>query len=494
MKNLMTMVACITSLGASCLLADWPQWRGENRDARATDFKAPKTWPKELTQKWKVTVGEGVATPALVGDKLYVFSREQGNEVARALSAADGKELWQDKYESLGATGPAGSFSGPRSSPAVANGKVVTVGVRGMISCLDAATGKKLWRKDEFQAWPGFFPSSSPMIVNGLAIAQLGGKDNGALVAYDLTSGEQKWKWSGPSPAYASPVLMNVGGSKLIIAQTESKLVAVDAADGKLAWESAGAPQGGGGAGGGPGGGAGGGGGGGRGMGGPRAYNAATPIVDGQTIITAGRGVKALKFEKEGDKIVAKELWNNPDKSVQFNTPAIKAGMLYGLAPNNELYCVNAKDGKTAWAIPFPGGAAAAAPPPRAALNLPAFASPFVGLVQDPPPPRNPRPGDGAPGGPGRPGGPGGAGRGGPGGRGGGMGGGAGYGSIVDAGSVLFALTPGAQLIVFEPSDKEFKQLASYKVAAGQTHAYPIASGNRIFIKDRDSVTLWTVE
>ena len=71
------------------------------------DFKAPKTWPKELTQKWKVTVGEGVATPALVGDKLYVFSREEGNEITRCLNAADGKELWQDKYESLGATGPA---------------------------------------------------------------------------------------------------------------------------------------------------------------------------------------------------------------------------------------------------------------------------------------------------------------------------------------------------------------------------------------------------
>jgi outer membrane protein assembly factor BamB len=79
-------------------------------------------------------------------------------------------------------------------------------------------------------------------------------------------------------------------------------------------------------------------------------------------------------------------------------------------------------------------------------------------------------------------------------GGGGGMGGGAGYGSIVDAGSVLVALTPSAQLVVFEPNGKEYKQLASYKVAEGGTHAYPVLSGNRIFIKDKDSVTLWTVE
>src|SRR5437773_2593157 len=110
---------------------DWPQWRGPNRDAKAAGFKAPKTWPKELTQKWKVAIGDGVATPALVGDKIYTFSREDGNEITRCLDAATVKELWQEKYESLGAERPADSFSGPRSSPTVAEGKVVTFGVRG---------------------------------------------------------------------------------------------------------------------------------------------------------------------------------------------------------------------------------------------------------------------------------------------------------------------------------------------------------------------------
>jgi hypothetical protein len=104
--------------------------------------------------------------------------------------------------------------------------------------------------------------------------------------------------------------MMTVSGTKLIVAQTESKIVAVNAADGKLAWESAAAPQGGGpgGPGGGPGGPGGPGGGGRRGMGGGRDYSAATPIVDGQIIITAGRGVKAVKIEKQGDTFVGKEL------------------------------------------------------------------------------------------------------------------------------------------------------------------------------------------
>ena len=94
----------------------------------------------------------------------------------------------------------------------------------------------------------------------------------------------------------------------------------------------------------------------------------------------------------------------------------------------------------------------------------------------------------------GRPGGPGGrGGGGGGGGRGGRGGGGMGYGSIVDAGSVLLALTPASQLVVFEPGAKEFKEIARIKVADSPTYAYPVVSGNRIFVKDQNSVTLWRV-
>jgi hypothetical protein len=75
-----------------------------------------------------------------------------------------------------------------------------------------------------------------------------------------------------------------------------------------------------------------------------------------------------------------------------------------------------------------------------------------------------------------------------------GGGGGTGFGSIVDAGSVLVALTPGSELIVFEPSDKAYTELARIKVADTPTHAHPVLSRNRIFIKDKESVTLWTLD
>jgi outer membrane protein assembly factor BamB len=404
----------VGALVTSAVAQDWPQWRGPGRDAKVAGFTPPKTWPKELAQKWKVTVGLGAAAPSLVGDKLFVFARQEGNEVTLCLDAATGKELWSDKVEAKAISGPANGHAGPRSSPAVADGKVVTLGIHGTLSCFEAATGKKLWRKDDFQgSVPRFFTSSSPIIVDGLCIAQLGGGNNGALVACDLATGEQKWKWAGDSPGYASPVLLTVGKTKLVVAETESKLVAIDAADGKLAWSAPFAPQ-------------------------QRGYNASTPVVDGQTLIYAGsgRGTKAVKLEKEGDAVTAKELWSNTEKSVQFNSPVLRNGLLFSLSATNEFFCINTADGKTAWSAP--SGPAAAG--------------------------------------------------------GGRMRGSAGYGSILDAGSVLLALTPGSELIAFQPSEKEYAEVARIKVAGTPTYAHLVVSGNRLFVKDQDSLILLTIE
>lgn len=382
---------------------DWPQWRGPNRDGKAAGFKAPATWPKELTQKWKATVGSGDATPALVGDKLYVFAREDNNEVLRCLNAADGKELWQDKYEAPGVSGPDSGHAGPRSSPTVVDGKVLTLGVAGTLSCLDAASGKLLWRKNDFpNLWPRFHTATSPLVTDGLCITQLGKESEGAVVAYDLATGDQKWKWTAEGPGYASPVLLTAEGTRMVVALTAKSLVGLGVADGKLLFQTAFAPQG-------------------------MSYNAATPIVDGQMIIVSGqgRGTKAFKVEKQGETCGAKELWSNSEAAVQFNTPVLKSGMVFGVSARDNLFCLNSQSGETAWTAPGTGRR--------------------------------------------------------------------GFGSIVDAGPVLVALTPAAQLVVFEPNNKEFKQVSSYKVAESEIYACPVVSGSSIFVKDKDSLTLWNL-
>jgi outer membrane protein assembly factor BamB len=361
-------------------------------------FTAPAEWPKELTQKWKTTVGLGDATPALVGDKLYVFTRQGNEEVTLCLNAEDGKELWQNKYEAQAVTGPPAQHPGPRSSPAVAEGKIVTLGVGGVLSCLEAATGKEVWRKDEFpKVVPRFYTAMSPIIVDGMAIAQLGGSGNGAIMAFDLPTGNLKWKWTNEGPAYASPTLMTVEGTKQMVTLTDKSVVSVATADGKLLWQIPFAPQG-------------------------MAYNADTPSADGSTLIYSGqgRGTKAVKIEKQGDGFAAKEIWSAP-LGTQFNSPVLKDGLLFGISDRGNLFCLNAQTGQTAWTDTNRLGN---------------------------------------------------------------------YGGMLNAGTVIVTL-PTTELIVIKPSDKQYEELARIKVADMPVFAHPILAGKRLFVKDRETVTMW---
>ena len=398
------IVGSVALIGASCACAqDWPQWRGADRDGKVAGFTAPQTWPQALAQKWKVPVGSGDATPALVGDKLYVLTRQGDSEAVLCLKAADGQEVWKNQYAARPVTGAASRHPGPRSSPAVAEGKVVTLGASGVLSCWNAADGKLAWRNDEFKAVPRFFTASSPIIVDGLCIAQLGGAGEGAIVALDLATGAPKWRWAEEGPEYASPALLTVEGTKQIVTLTEKSVVGVGVKDGKLLWRLPFAPQ-------------------------QRAYNAATPIVDGQTVIYtgAGRGTKAVKIERQGDGFAARELWSNPDLAPQYNTPVLRDGLLFGFSNRGQFFCINARTGQTAW-------------------------------VDETSRDRG------------------------------------GFGPIVDAGSVLLALPSSGELIVFKPNDKKYEELAKIKVADGAIYAFPVIAGNRVFVKDQDSLALLAI-
>ncbi|MBN1359167.1 MAG: PQQ-binding-like beta-propeller repeat protein [Sedimentisphaerales bacterium] len=403
-KRLTIMVACcVVLVGAGIAAAqDWPQWLGPNRDARVSDFDAPEQWPAELTQKWKIAVGAGDATPALVGDRLYVFTRQGDEEVIMCLNASDGKDIWQDRYTAREVTGAAARHPGPRSSVTVTDGKVITLGVGGILSCLDAS-GKVLWRNDKYTGVPQFFTSMSPIVVDGMCIAHLGGRDDGAIVAFDLASGDEKWKWTGEGPSYASPVVMTVGGVKQVVVQTEQSLLGLAVSDGStVLWQIATPAQ-------------------------RRFYNAATPIIAGPMVIYTGQGqgTKAAKIEKQGDKFNVTELWTNSDLGTQYNTPVLKNGLLFGLSNDGLLFCLNAETGKTAWTDTTKRQ---------------------------------------------------------------------GFGCTIDAGSVLLALSSDSQLVVFKPDGEQFNEVASYKVAETPVYACPVASGNRIYVKDQDSLTLWTVD
>ncbi len=449
MKTLtqVTLLAIGLAITGSTWLSaqDWPQWRGANRDAIATDFKAPENWPESLSKKWSVDVGDGVASPSIKDGKVYVMALQDGNEVMRCLNADTGEEIWQDKYPAKSASGPAAGFPGTRASPSVADGKVVALGVNGTVSCWDTTDGKLAWRNDDYKGQiPRFSTSSSPLIADGTCFVEVGSDRSGGIVAFDLKSGDEKWKWTGDGACYGSPVLMTVGDKQVIFAPTASRLVMLSVSSGDELWGME-YSQG--------------------------RYNAMTPVVEGQTVMFAGpnRGITAIEFSNSDGKISGKEKWRNDDTNTttMFNSPVLAKGMLFGVSSANHLFCVNAKNGETTWNNPVSGAAAESQAGDGGQAG------------------GGDQPGDAQPGQ--RRGGQ----RGGRGGRGGGRGG---YGSIVSAGSVLMGLTPASELVVYQADSSKFKELARYKVAESPTYAYPVPINDRIYIKDKDSLTMWSLE
>src|SRR5262245_53640888 len=111
--------------------ADWPQWRGPSRDGTLATYSEPKSWPEQLTKRWQIEVGSGYATPVVVGNRVYAFSRQQENEVMRAIDAATGKVVWETSYPAPFKMNPATSRHGPgpKSTPTYADGRLFTLGM-----------------------------------------------------------------------------------------------------------------------------------------------------------------------------------------------------------------------------------------------------------------------------------------------------------------------------------------------------------------------------
>ena len=149
--------------------ADVTQWRGANRDGVITGFTAPAAWPENLTQRWKVDVGLGYATPLVVGNRVYVFSRQGEDEVMTGIDAASGKVLWRTAYpapfemsSAAKAHGP-----GPKSTPAFANGRLYAIGMAGHVTAYDAASGKQLTESIGLETLGGVF---SPLLHLGCTL------------------------------------------------------------------------------------------------------------------------------------------------------------------------------------------------------------------------------------------------------------------------------------------------------------------------------------
>src|SRR5262245_40319484 len=142
----MSLLLVVMLAGAAAPLADWPQWRGPTRDGIVAAFAPRASWPKTLVPGFKMPVGIGHASPVVVGDRVFVFTREGEEEVVQALELQTGKRIWRQSYSAPYTVNSAAAAhgKGPKSTPAVADGRVFTFGIGGILSAFDAATGRPL--------------------------------------------------------------------------------------------------------------------------------------------------------------------------------------------------------------------------------------------------------------------------------------------------------------------------------------------------------------
>lgn len=390
--------------------AEWPQWRGPGRDGVAVGFDAPKAWPEKLRKVWSTQVGGGLASPIVVGNRVYVHSRRGDDEVVSAVELSSGKLLWSDSYRSpFPLTSEARPYGdGPYATPTWHDGRLYTFGMNEVLSAYDAASGKLLWRRDWSTEYkiprPYYGAAAAPLLVDGLCIVYVGGPGKGALLALDARTGDPRWRLDGEGPPYGAAMVASFGGVRQIVTQSEYSLLGVELATGKQLWR--------------------------RDWRVPYGNVILTPVLHGDRFIISALDVdaQAIRVFREGGVWKTEVAWSNREGTMYISTPVLAGGRLYGFTTRKKgsVYSLDPATGKILWTSP--GGLGETA-------------------------------------------------------------------SLVAAGDYLFILLETADLLVARKGTDAWTPVARYDdVADSATQGYPVILGDRILVKDRERLTLWSLK
>jgi outer membrane protein assembly factor BamB len=375
---LVLVLVIISSLHAQ----NWPQWRGPARDGRVTNFAAPATWPDSLQRVWRIAAGAGLSSPVVADEKIFLLTREGEEEIVSCYESANGKRLWQQRYHApfipnVQATStrlfPASRGRGPFATPVIHRGYLYTLGVDRVLSCFEAKTGGLLWRKHflkqqtpdtlvyecpkcgcnedgkefaqggecsacrmplspkglETSATFGrgnyYGASASPLIAGKLGIVNIGNLEGGEVIALELKTGAEKWRWRGSPPSSSSPILAEWFGAQQVLVLTREHLVGLEMKSGAQLWSFA------------------------------IESNAqiVTPIVfEDLVIFSAYRSpTTAVRIKKEKEAWSAKKAWSTNEVTLYTSTPVLAGDQLYGLSYANrgQFFAMEAATGKVRW-------------------------------------------------------------------------------------------------------------------------------------------------
>ena len=389
--------------------AQWPQWRGPNRDGIVPAASVPASWPAELKESWRQSVGEGYSSPVVADGRVFVHSRRDPEEIVSAFDLATGKPLWNARYPSAFTKNQYATrmSKGPFSTPLVANGRLFTLGTSAVLTSFDAASGEVKWRKDwskEIDTSKLFTGTAmSPILDDGLLIVHVGDDSEGAFRAFDPMTGVERWMLPGHGPGYASPIVATVGGARHLITMTDRAVVGIDPVSGKQLWTIAFPDE--------------------------WNENIVTPVVAGDLLVVSGtrKGSFGYRLEKSGSGWTPKQVWHNTDLPMYMSSPVADGPFLYGFGSKRkgQIFCIDARTGAEKWTTEGRGGANA--------------------VVQS-------------------------------------------------VGPHVVVLTTDGDLILLNRTPDKYDEVRRYKVGRSETWAHPVLLGNRIIIRDADSVALLALQ
>jgi outer membrane protein assembly factor BamB len=312
----------------------WGQWRGPNRDGFVA---GARPWPDGLEEarlenRWRAELGPSYSGPVIAGDAVIVTeTRDQKTEHVRAFDRATGRELWQASWEGSMKVPffAASNGSWIRSTPCVAGDRVFVAGMRDVLVCLDAATGREAWRVDFTKAvespLPAFGFVSSPLVIGDHVYVQAGAgfmkldKATGKIVWRVLEDGGGMW-----GSAFSSPYPTVLGGVPQILVQTREDLAGVDADKGTVLWKTK--------------------------VEAFRGMNIVTPTIHDGKVFTTSYGGGSWLFAVDPtrtDKPV-EQVWRNKIQGY-MSTPIVVGGHAYVHLRNQRFACLDLATGREAW-------------------------------------------------------------------------------------------------------------------------------------------------
>ena len=222
---------------------DWPQWRGPTRDGvwRESGIIEKLDGPR-ITLRWSKPISGGYSGPTVAQNRVYVTDRvAEPDDVERVhcFRWTDGRQLWSHTYRADYAK--ISYRAGPRAAVSIDDGRAYCLGSLGHFFCLEAATGKVLWKKDPVMDFKVRLPtwgiSAAPLVERDLVILQIGGEDGACIVALDKITGRRRWAALDDPPSYSAPIVIDQAGRRVLVCWTGTRVVGLDAATGELYWE-----------------------------------------------------------------------------------------------------------------------------------------------------------------------------------------------------------------------------------------------------------------